>query len=463
MPERVVGDDIRLRRSRIASALHSSMDLSSPLSMRGPSNEYGIQERSSAKFSERLSTSSAGRSLERLTTNTSAPELPSEPSHQENVAMLEVVERSKDPVAQNELHYASLMVAKWLSFGRVLFSPAHDEIQAIPERHVLVIDGLGNEDWSIYCAVTYEAQRALVHDLKEKTHAKGTRMSHASQHAPDNHRRAEVASFHERFPFPPGFFSVIVLRFPPAMAESKMKNIIAECRRVLLPGGYLELMLLDLDIVNMGVQTRRAVRELKFRMTTADKQISLRPIIDNFQSVLGSRGFTNISRCVVGVPVAGRPSGSTDSSSSSRSSRGSDGLAQRRSGDARPSDASPRMTFSQGRRGTNLSLNELLSDRSDNADLRIGKIVSTTARTWWQHCFEASVISDGNLAKSIFADKNVLSECKGRGSSFKMLIAYAQRPVFDPRRRTMSEPVVPTLATAGGKRQPPSTGNPRTA
>jgi hypothetical protein len=108
-------------------------------------------------------------------------------------------------------------------------------------------------------------------------------------------------------------------------------------------------------------------------------------------------------------------------------------------------------------------LNELLSDRSDNADLRIGKIVSTTARTWWQHCFEASVISDGNLAKSIFADKNVLSECKGRGSSFKMLIAYAQRPVFDPRRRTMSEPVVPTLATAGGKRQPPSTGNPRTA
>ncbi|KIW73429.1 hypothetical protein PV04_01550 [Phialophora macrospora] len=463
MPERVVGDDIRLRRSRIASALHSSMDLSSPLSIRGPWNEHGNQSRSSAKFSERLSTSSAGRSLERLTTNTSAPDLPSEPSHQENVAMLEVVERSKDPVAQNELQYASLMVAKWLSFGRVLFSPAHDEIQAIPERHVLVIDGLGNEDWSIYCAVTYEAQRALVHNLKEKTHAQGVRMSHPSQHAPDNHRRAEVASFHERFPFPPGFFSVIVLRFPPAMAESKMKNIIAECRRVLLPGGYLELMLLDLDIVNMGVQTRRAVRELKFRMTTADKQISLRPIIDNFQSVLGSRGFTNISRCVVGVPVAGRPTGSADSSSSSRSSRGSDGSAQRRSGDGRASDASPRMTFSQGRRGTNLSLNELLSDRSDNADLRIGKIVSTTARTWWQHCFEASVISDGNLAKSIFADKKVLSECKGRGSSFKMLIAYAQRPVLDTRRRTMSEPVVPTLATAGGKRQTPSTGNPRTA
>jgi hypothetical protein len=367
-------------------------------------------------------------------------------------------------MAQNELHYASLMVAKWLSFGRVLFSPAHDEIQTLAERHILVIDGLGNEDWSIYCAVSYEAQRAFVHHLKEKTSTKRARTSKPSQHAPDNHRRAEVASFHERFPFPPAFFSVVVLRFPPAMAEAKMKNIISECRRVLMPGGYLELMLLDLDIVNMGVQTRRTVRELKYRMTTADKQISLRPIIDNVQGVLGSRGFANISRCVVGVPVAGRPTGSADSSSSSRSSRGSNGSAKRGSGDQRQGDASPRMTFGQGRRGANLSLNDLLSDRSDNADLRIGKIVSRTARTWWQHCFEASVINDGNLARSIFADKNILGECKARGSSFKMLIAYAQRPVFEARRRTMSEPVVPTLATAGSKRQPqPSTGNPRTA
>ncbi|OAP65209.1 CMGC/CDK/CDK5 protein kinase [Fonsecaea erecta] len=438
MPERIVGEDIRLRRSRIVSALHGSSDPTSPFSIRDILSEYENHPRHSTKLSERLSTSSANRSLERLTTTTSAPEMPPESSHQENVALLDVVERGKDPVAQSELHYASLMVSKWLSFGRVLFSPAHDDILKFPERHILVIDGLGNEDWSIYCAVTYEAQRAYVHDLKEKATSKGTKTSKPSQHAPDNHRRAEVSSFYDKFPFPQDFFSVVVLRFPPAMAEAKMKNIVSECRRVLEPGGYLELMLLDLDIVNMGVQTRRAVRELKYRMTTADKQISLRPIIDNVQSVLGARGFTNISRCVVGVPVAGRPSGSSDSSSSSRSSRGSDGFPRRGSGDTRPGDASPRMTFGQGRRGANLSLNDLLSDRSDNADLRIGKIVSRTARTWWQHCFEASVISDGNLARSIFADRNVLGECKGRGSSFKMLIAYAQRPIVESaRRRTM--------------------------
>lgn len=459
LSERSVGEDIRLRRSRIALALHSSMEPISPFSIRDLISEYGSYRPESTGFSERLSSSTAGQSTEHLTLTTSNTEIPAEHNHQENVALLDVIERGKDPAAQSELHYASLMVAKWLSFGRVLFSPAHDEIERQTERHVLVIDGLGNEDWSIYCAVTYEDQKAFIHNLKEKTTGKASKESKASTNAPNNHRRAEVASFYEKFPFPPGFFSAVVLRFPPAMAEAKMKNIIAESRRVLLPGGYLELMLLDLDIVNMGVQTRRAVRDLKFKMTTADQQISLRPIIDNVQGVLGARGFSNISRCVVGVPVAGRPNGSVDSSSSSRSSKGSEGTPHRGSGDMRAANASPRMAFG-GRKGHNLSLNDLIADHSDNADAKISKIVSTTARRWWQHCFEAAVISDGNLATSIFADKTVLSECKARGSSFKMLIAYAQRPNLDNsaiRRRTMSEPTVSTMATIGAHRSPPST------
>jgi len=451
--ERMTGEDVHLRRSRIAAALHSSMDASSPFSMREFLHEYETRPRDSAKLSEPLSTSPAGQPGQTSTVSP-VPELEStnpsrEPSHQENAAFLDVVERVKDPVAQSELHYASLMVAKWLSFGRVLFSPAHDEIQTLTERHILVIDGLGNEDWSIYCAVTYEAQRAFVHDLKERSSLGMLQAPRSSQHAPENYRRTDIVSFYERFPFPQAFFSAVVFRFPPAMAEDKMKNIISECRRVLVPGGYLELMLLDLDIVNMGVHTRRAVRELKLRISATDREVSLKPIIDNVQSVLGSCGFSNISRCVVGVPVGGRPPGSVDSSSSSPSSRGSGGT--RASAETRPPRPSVGVTLGQSR-GTNFSLNDLVADHSENADAKIGKIVARTARTWWQHCFEATVITDGNLARSIFADKTVLSECKRRGSSFKLLIAYAQRPVFETRRRTMSEPVMSTPATAGVQR-----------
>lgn len=447
------GDDVRLRRSRIVSALHSSMDPASPFSIREFLKEYEQVQRNSARLSDETVRPATSHSLELLLATKATAATETGPSHQENVALLDVVARNKDPVGQSELHYASLMVAKWLSFGRVLFSPAHDEIHTIPERHILVIDGLGNEDWSFYCAVTYEEQRAFVHDLKERGSKRAAKDRRTSQDAPENHQRVEIASFHNRFPFPSAYFCAVVVRFPPAMPEAKMKNIISECRRVLLPGGYMELMLLDLDIVNMGVQTRRAVRELKFRMTTADHQISLKPIIDNVQSLLGARGFSNISRCVVGVPVAGHPSKPTDSPSSSRSSGGSEGSGGHGSPDMRQATASPRMAFGKGRKGTNLSLNDLITDHSDHADAKIGRIVSRTARTWWQHCFEASVISDGNLSKSIFADKSVLGECKGRGSSFKMLIAYAQRPVFEGRRRTMSESALSTMATAGTHRQ----------
>jgi hypothetical protein len=436
-----IGEEIRLRRSRIVSALHSSYDPSSPFSMREFLKDYS-ETRDSLGLSERLSSSTAQRST--LTTAPLMEEPEEEHNHQDNAMLLEVAERARDPIKTSELHYASLEVSRWLSFGRVLFSPAQNEIHTLPERNVLVIDGLGNEDWSIYCAVTYEAARAIVYDLKEVSHYKKPN-SPQLDHLPRNHRRAEINNLGDRFPFQNAFFSVIVLRFPPAMSEAKMKNIITECRRVLAPGGHIEVMLLDFDFVNMGVQTRRAVRELKMRMASKNSDVNLKPTIDNFQSLLGGRGFIGLNRCVVGVPVVGKAPGSTDSSTSSRSSGGS--YARR------PSDPT-RLTTRQSQRGQNFSLSDLITDPSESADAQIGRMVSRTARNWWQHCYEAAVIPNGDLSRSIFSEKRVLQECKMRASSFKLLIAYAQRPVFETRRRTMSESAAATVATAGGARRP---------
>jgi hypothetical protein len=439
MSDRTLGEEIRLRRSRIVSALHSSYDPSSPFSMREFLKDYS-EPRDSMTLSERYSSSTAARS-----TLIAAPlpeEQEPERSHQDNAIMLDVAERARNPAKQSELHFASLEVARWLSFGRVLFSPAQDEIFTLPERNVLVIDGLGNEDWSIYCAVTYEASRAMVYDLKEASYYKKPSSPQESERAPSNHRRVEVANVHERFPFQSSFFSVVVLRFPPAMSETKLKNIVAECRRILAPGGHIEVMLLDFDFVNMGVQTRRAVRDLKMRMATKKPDVSLKPTIDNFQSLLGGRGFTGLNRCVVGVPVVGRAPGSTDSSSSSRSSSGV--TAGRLSDPTRATRAS--------RRGQNFSLSDLVADPSESADAQIGRMVSKTARSWWQHCYEAAVIPNGDLSRSIFSEKKVMQECKMRASSFKLLIAFAQRPVFEARRRTMSEPAATLTSTAGARR-----------
>ena len=282
LSDRHVSDEIRLRRSRIISALHSSIDPSSPFSMHEFLKDYGARGPDTAAPPGGFRISTAAGYMGSLTPTSGAfvEDSKAGHTHDENAHLLDNVERGKDPARQSELHYASLEVARWLSFGRVLFSPAHEEIHTLPERNVLVIDGLGNEDWSIYCAVTYESERAIIYDLKEDSSSGLSQASRGSAHTPSNHHRRSVSSLSDRFPFHSAFFSAIVLRFPPVMSETKMKSIITECRRVLVPGGHLEVMLLELDIVNMGVQTRRAVRELKMRMTESAADLDLKPTID---------------------------------------------------------------------------------------------------------------------------------------------------------------------------------------
>ena len=434
--------EFRLRRSRILSALHRSIDPTSPYSVARFFADGGDSGKSSA---ERLRGSAAGTSgfLTASPLLTAQNRSSGESASQPEVVLFDVVETGRDPAAENELHYASLMISRWLSFGRVLVSPAQDEVFNNPEKHILVLDGLCNEDFSYYCCVTFK--RAYVHSLKE-AEPRQRRPSDAG-HAPANYRSAEVSSFGEKFPFPQSFFSVVVLRFLPAMSDRTLQNLITEAKRVLTPGGHLELMLLDLDIINMGTNTRRAIREMKIKMTQSDSSISLKPISDNIQGILGRKGFANLNRCVVGVPVAGKIAGSMDSSGSSRSSGGSYAQKNRFSQESQKAAAH---RAANPHIGENFSLNDLISDHTPGSDEKIAKIVSKTARFWFSHCYEPQVIRGGKSSRSILADRKVLNECKMRASNFKLLIAHTQKP-DEFKRRTVSEPTLPTLATAGAR------------
>lgn len=444
LDETHLSGDVRLRRSRIISALHSSIDPYSPFSVARFFAGYGDSDKSSA---ERLSVSTQGASASAFLSaspHLAAPNRSSgDSTSQPEVVLFDVVEKERDPAADNELHYASLMISRWLSFGRVLFSPAQDEVFNNPDRHILVLDGLRNEDFSYYCCVTFK--RAYVHSMKEAEPRR--RRSSDAGHAPPNYRNAEISSFGEKFPFPPSFFSVVVLRFLPAMSDRTLQNLITEAKRVLAPGGHLELMLLDLDIVNMGTNTRRAIREMKIKITNSDSSISLKPISDNIQGILGRKGFANLNRCVVGVPVAGKIAGSMDSSSSSRSSGGSYAKQNRFSQESQRAAAH---RAANPHIGENFSLNDLISDHTPGSDEKIAKIVSRTARFWFSHCYEPQVSRVGKSSRSILSDRKVLHECKMRVSSFKLLIAHTQKPI-EFKRRTVSEPMLPTLATAGAR------------
>ncbi|KAJ6095630.1 hypothetical protein N7486_006376 [Penicillium sp. IBT 16267x] len=438
-------DSVRLRRSRIVSALHSSLSPSTQPSYSNLIASYGDDEepRSPAvqspqgKFQEQQSTF--------LQSLAAAPS-PGRKSRDDRKSIPGSSERAWDAVTRTNMRSASLMTSRWLSFGRVLFSPAHNHVKTGTHGRILVIDGLGNDDWSFYCSLTYPD--AEVYSLSGRPIS--TAMPHpAAWQPPTNHHTVYHAGLQNPLPFPKDYFAATVLRFPAASPEAIQNNIIQECKRVLRSGGYLEMSLLDRDMVNMGPRTRKAVRRLKEMTCLANPAISLKPSSDNVQRLLGTQGFDNLRRCMVRIPVAGmvvRSSGSTTSSSNksflATATTSSTGFSL-------PVISVTGTTGSQSTRtasksspsdDTSVSLGDLLSDPSPSAanDESIAKIVARVGRWWYTKCYEDPVLPDtGDNDPSMWNDRKVLRECQQRGTGFRMLIAYAQKP-SEVKRRTAS-------------------------
>jgi len=195
------------------------------------------------------------------------------------------------------------------------------------------------------------------------------------------------------------------------MTESSYRNIISEAKRVLLPGGYLEMAILDLDMMNMGNRARRAVRALKVQMQVADPSINLGSASDLVLKCVGKRGFGDVKSCNVGIPVAS----TIPSNTSHARPKGTDGQTKTQATEE-------------------LSLAELMKDSSSAGDEGITKMVAKVGRWWYTRCYEMGVIPDGDLGRSLFNDSTLLNECEKWYSSFKLVVAYAQKPVAGRRR-----------------------------
>jgi SAM-dependent methyltransferase len=345
---------------------------------------------------------------------------------------MEMAEAQSDGlVSMANLRFGALMTSKWLSFGRVLFSPAHFELKDPLEDRVLVIDGLG-KDWSYYCALTYP--EATIYDLGPGE-SSATSLDNGNSEAWStlrNHRHISHQSLSTAFPFPKGFFACVVLRFPPALPSSVHRSVLSECKRVLRPGGHLELSVLDLDLVNMGNRARRAVRGLKVKMQVADEQVSLRNISDEIMANLGRKGFTECNRCFVGVPVAGKLPNPNDVDIPE--------VTKRKGSPAESLPKPPKQPKAE------VSYSDLLNARasSQSNDDGIADMVARVGRWWYSRCYESLVLPEagepgaatsGNLLEtSIWRDDSLIKECEKRGTSFRLLIGYAQKPEVGVRR-----------------------------
>lgn len=454
---------LHLRRSRLLAVLHTQSPTSSE-SFSEFLQDYGERKisvidpetgRLSLPASPRLSTGSAARRSARsslpaslsLSARQSKATIASRSSKDRDSAvasryrdsrLMEIAEtQAAGLVSMANLRLSALMTSKWLSFGRVLFSPVHFHIKDPKEDRVLVIDGLGR-DWAHYCALTYP--EATVYDIGPGPSSSAT----PSDGAPEpwstvsNHRHIRHESLTTAFPFPMHFFACVVLRFPTALPSSVHRYVISEAKRVLRPGGYLEFSVMDLDLANMGNRARRAVRGLKVRMQAADETTSLQNISDEIMAGLGRKGFVDCNRCVVGVPVAGKHPAlqNAKNATKARSGSTSSSINKKDRGSASSTKGpKPEVSFS-----------ELLevSSGSESDDNGITDMVARVGRWWYSRCYESLVLPEAGepnvassgklLENSIWRDESLLTECEKRGTSFKMLIGYAQKPEVGVRR-----------------------------
>lgn len=440
-------DSVRLRRSRIVSALHSSIAPSTQPSYSDLIASYGDRDEGLASpRNPRLDFSDQVQLQQSTFLHSLAAVPPAKPKADGRKTIHEPSERDWDAVTRTNMRSASLMTSRWLSFGRVLFSPAHNHVKTGTHGRILVIDGLGNDDWSFYCSLTYPD--AEVYSLSGRPVS--TAMPHpAAWQPPTNHHTVYHAGLQNPLPFPKDYFAVAVLRFPAATSEAIQSNMVQECKRVLRSGGYLEMSVLDRDMVNMGVRTRKAVRRLKEMTCLANSTISLSPTSDSVQRLIGTQGFDNLRRCMVRIPVAGMVVRSSDSTtSSSGRSLSASATTQSTGFFSLPTTSMSTTTASQSTRTAsksspsddNVSLGDLLSDPSPSAanDESIAKIVARVGRWWYTKCYEDPVLPNtGDNDPSMWNDRKTLRECQKRGTGFRMLIAYAQKP-SEVKRRTAS-------------------------
>lgn len=341
--------------------------------------------------------------------------------------LLDIPEHNTDKKStpSSDLRFGALMTSKWLSFGRILFSPAHNEVRLADEARILVVDGLG-DDWSHYVATSYP--NAVVYNLSITP----ATSSEASGWGPlTNYRHFNHPSLSAPFPFPRGFFTAVVFRFPVAATEQKYQACILESKRVLRPGGHLEVVALDIDMMNMGTRGRRALRGLKTRMQQTDQDVSLGNLSDTLVRMIGRRGFEDVQRCVVGVPAAGRIPRSDDvlrsSSCSSTSTSGRPRTANSSGTDQQESDINFATLLQKNRQS------QIVEPGRAN-DEGITKMVARVGRWWYSACYEQPLLEND---KSVWREHGLLRECEKQGTSFRLLICCAQKPL-QPRRRTKS-------------------------
>lgn len=163
-----------------------------------------------------------------------------------------------------------LMAMKWLSFGRVLFSPGHHLIElsgdvgiamGVSESSILDLDGVVTADYSWHLAEEYPF--TTIYNVLLPHSPRPQRNSAF----PPNVHHITAPTLSNLSGLPANSIDVIISHnLPLLLLQHKNKtteeliqliiNVFRECARVLKPHGYFEMTIVDPVMNNMGLRTK---------------------------------------------------------------------------------------------------------------------------------------------------------------------------------------------------------------
>lgn len=181
-------------------------------------------------------------------------------------------------------------------------------------------------------------------------------------------------------------------------------------------GGFLEATILDADLVNTGSRAKRAVDLVKAIMERENegpkkkRASQQRPASEKILRILQRKGFADVTKCFVGLPVVGKMDASdataTSSSSQFMSSSSSSTL-----------------------KGTTKFVEQTTREPSPEDPDAIYDVVSKVGRFWYTAVYENVITGRGEAPnRSMWNDKGLLRECAKKRTNFKMMICHARKP-----------------------------------
>ncbi|KAF8471742.1 hypothetical protein BDZ91DRAFT_653450 [Kalaharituber pfeilii] len=138
--------------------------------------------------------------------------------------------------------------------------------------------------------------------------------------------------------------------------------------------------------------------------------IAARPASERVLKLL-AKGFEDVNRCIVGLPVVGH----IDGSLSFGSVHGSIDHTQN------PPNVKPSEGATNGQ--------EMLRKPIDAHDSSITEVVSKVGRYWYTRTYERVITGAKGeaMGRSMWMDKGLLRECAKKKTGIRMLVAYARK------------------------------------